>query len=161
MATPNNTFDNNEGIFDAGEVAISNVQKILDESYAHRGQMAHLLLDYFGTSDEDSDVEVAVFAKNGQIRARLHERESEHKREATQARIRENERRNEAAHGQQTWENWSRDRALLVQAHDDQLRQPLNRNCLNNSMQQTNVAFSTLKQCDLTVEENQRDSTPL
>ena len=58
-ATPHN----DEGIFDAGEAAISNARIVLDDSYAHRGEMAQLLLGNFD-SDEDSDVEVVVFAKN-------------------------------------------------------------------------------------------------
>ena len=91
-ATPNDTLDNNEGIYEAGETAISNACRTFDESYAHRGKITHLLLDYFG-SDKDLDSGVAVFAKNELICARLHERESKHKREAAQ--------------DQWKWERWS------------------------------------------------------
>ena len=72
--TPNEIFNNNEGIYEAGEAAISNARRALDDSNAHRGEMARYLLENFD-SDKDPDVEVVVFAKNEIMRTRLNEKE--------------------------------------------------------------------------------------
>ena len=65
-ASPIATFnhdDNNKEIWEAGEVAIINARRALDDSDAHRGEMARFLLENFDSA-EDSDGGVLTFAKN-------------------------------------------------------------------------------------------------
>ena len=78
-ATPIGIFnhdDHNKEIWEAGELAISNARRALDDSDTHRGETARYLLENFD-SGEDPDVEIVIFAKNETIRTRLNKRERE------------------------------------------------------------------------------------